>query len=51
MKEALDSAADRQEELLEQAGYKITRTQNIPQVPNQIVNPVGTDQIVRELYD
>lgn len=51
VKEALDLAADRQEELLEQAGYKITRTQNIPQVPNQIVNPVGTDQIVREEYN
>jgi multiple sugar transport system substrate-binding protein len=51
VKEALDSAAERQEQLLEQAGYKITRTQNIPQVPNQIVDPVGMDQIVREKYD
>ena len=51
VKEALDSAAERQEQLLEQSGYKITRTQNIPQVPNQIVNPVGADQIVREQYD
>ena len=51
VKEALDSAAERQEQLLEQAGYKITRTAKIPDVPNEIVNPVGMDQIVREEYN
>jgi multiple sugar transport system substrate-binding protein len=51
VKEALDSAAERQEQLLEEAGYKITRTQKIPDVPNSIVNPVGADQVVREAYD
>ena len=51
VKQALDSAAERQEKLLEKAGYKITRTPNIPAVPNEIVNPIGTDQIVREEYD
>ena len=51
VKEALDSAAERQEQLLEEAGYKITRTAKIPDVPNAIVNPVGTDQVVREEYN
>ena len=44
VKEALNSAAERQEQLLEEAGYKITRTAKIPDVPNAIVNPVGTDK-------
>jgi hypothetical protein len=36
---------------LEKAGYKITRSTNIPEVPDQIVNPVGQDHVVKESYD
>jgi multiple sugar transport system substrate-binding protein len=50
VKQALDSAAERHEKLLEKAGYKITRS-NIPEVPDQIVNPVGQDHVVKESYD
>jgi multiple sugar transport system substrate-binding protein len=51
VKQALDSAAERQEALLMKAGYKITRTPNIPEVPNNIIIPVGKDTVVRESYD
>ncbi len=51
VKQALDSAAERHEKLLEKAGYKITHSANIPEVPDQIVNPVGQDHVVKESYD
>ena len=40
-KVALSMAALRQELLLKKAGYKITRIKNIPEVPDQIVDPIG----------
>ncbi len=51
VKQALDFAAERHEALLQKAGYKITRTANIPEVPDQIVNPVGKDKVQEESYD
>ena len=30
---------------LKRAGYKITRTKNIPEVPDQIVSPCGMDMV------
>jgi len=38
---SLSMAARRQEIVLTKAGYKITRTTNIPEVPDKIVDPVG----------
>lgn len=40
---ALSMAARRQELVLIKAGYKITRTTNIPDVPDKIVDPVGQE--------
>jgi len=45
-KVALSMAARRQELILTKAGYKITRTDNIPDVPDQIVEPVENTAVV-----
>ncbi|MGQ9615239.1 MAG: ABC transporter substrate-binding protein [Spirochaetota bacterium] len=42
---AMQDCAERQEKVMEKAGYKITRTPNIPEVPDQIVFPCGKDKI------
>ena len=47
VKQALDSAAERHEALLMKAGYKITRTANIPEVPSEVA---GDPTVVREEY-
>jgi multiple sugar transport system substrate-binding protein len=39
--QALTDAAIAQEQLLSNAGYKISRTENIPDVPDTVVTPVG----------
>ena len=39
--QALTDAAIAQEQLLSDAGYKITRTENIPNVPDIVLTPVG----------
>lgn len=44
--QALDDAAKRQEEVLERAGYEITRSEQLPEVPDQVVAPVGVDEVV-----
>ncbi len=58
VKDALDSAAERQEAVLVKAGYKITRTANIPEAPSEIVHPkakdgspLAKDQVVKESYE
>jgi multiple sugar transport system substrate-binding protein len=43
--QAMKDCADRQEKVMEKAGYKIKRTANIPEVPDQIVTPVGKDKV------
>jgi multiple sugar transport system substrate-binding protein len=43
--QALNNCVKRQERELKRAGYKITRTKNIPEVPDQIVSPCGMDKI------
>lgn len=45
VKQAMDDCAKRQEREITRGGYKITRTANIPEVPDQLVTPVGKDKI------
>jgi multiple sugar transport system substrate-binding protein len=46
VKQALDDAAKKHERTLRRAGYKIQRSSNIPEVPDQIIAPCGQDEIV-----
>jgi multiple sugar transport system substrate-binding protein len=43
--QAMKDCADRQEKVIEKGGYKIKRTANIPEVPDQLVTPVGKEKI------
>ena len=43
---ALDDAAERHEEVLERAGYEIVRSDSLPEVPDQVVDPVGMDEVM-----
>ncbi|MGI9450299.1 MAG: extracellular solute-binding protein, partial [Geminicoccaceae bacterium] len=45
VEEALGDAASKHERTLERAGYEITRTENLPEVPDTIVDPVGMDEV------
>ena len=45
VQQALDAAAAKHERTLRRAGYRITRTENIPAVPDQIISPVGQDEV------
>ena len=45
VEQALNDCVRRQERELKRAGYKITRTKNIPEVPDQIVSPCGMDKV------
>jgi multiple sugar transport system substrate-binding protein len=51
VEQALADCVKRQERTLKRAGYKITRTENIPEVPDQMVNPVGMDKVTPISYD
>lgn len=51
VKQALDDAAQRHEEVLKGAGYKITRSDKDHEVPDQVVFPVGMDEIVELPFD
>jgi multiple sugar transport system substrate-binding protein len=46
VKQALDDAARKHERTLQRAGYKIKRSSNIPEVPDQIISPCGQDEVV-----
>jgi multiple sugar transport system substrate-binding protein len=46
VKQALDDAARKHERTLQRAGYKIKRSSNIPEVPDQIISPCGQDKVV-----
>ncbi|HEX2529711.1 MAG TPA: extracellular solute-binding protein [Geminicoccus sp.] len=46
VQEALDDAAERHEEVFEEAGYEITRSDELPEVPDTVIAPVGMDQVV-----
>ena len=45
VEEALNDAAAKHEKTLQRAGYEITRTENPPEVPDTIVDPVGVDEV------
>jgi multiple sugar transport system substrate-binding protein len=49
--QALADAAERNERTLMMAGYEITRTDDIPEVPDQIITPVGMDEVVPLPFD
>ena len=51
VEQALNDCVQRQERTLKRAGYKITRTENIPEVPDQIVNPCAMDKVTPINYD
>ena len=51
VEQALNDCAKRQERVLKRAGYKIKRTKNIPDVPDQIVTPCGMDEVTPIKYD
>jgi len=46
VEKALNDCVKRQERVLKRAGYKVTRTKNIPEVPDTIVNPCGVDKVL-----
>ena len=50
VEEALSDAARRHERVLERAGYDITRTADIPEVPDQLVTPVGQGEVDRIVF-
>ncbi|MCC6304789.1 MAG: extracellular solute-binding protein [Rhodobacteraceae bacterium] len=49
--QALADAAARNERTLEMAGYTITRSATLPEVPDQLITPVGTDAVVALPFD
>jgi multiple sugar transport system substrate-binding protein len=49
--QALDDCVKRQERELKRAGYKVTRTEKIPEVPDQLVSPCGKDKITPINYN
>jgi len=46
VEEALTDAAERHEETLERAGYEIKRSAETPEVPDSVISPVGSAEIV-----
>ena len=46
MQQALSDAAEKNERTLERAGYEIKRGEKTPEVPDQVISPVGVDAVV-----
>ncbi len=46
VQQALDDAAERHEETLERAGYEISRSDETPAVPDTMISPVGSAEVV-----
>lgn len=46
VQEALDDAAERHEETLERAGYEIVRSDETPEIPDTVISPVGSAEVV-----
>lgn len=46
VQEALDDAAERHEDVLERAGYEIKRGDSAPEVPDTVITPVGSQEVV-----
>jgi multiple sugar transport system substrate-binding protein len=51
VQQALDDAAAKHERTLQRAGYTIERTENPPEVPDQVITPVGQDEVVALPFD
>ena len=51
VQQALTDAATRHERTLEMAGYEIKRGDSAPEVPDQMITPVGTDEVVPLPFD
>jgi multiple sugar transport system substrate-binding protein len=51
VEQALADAADRHEKTLEAAGYEIKRSDATPEVPDQVIAPVGKDQVEALPFD
>ena len=51
VEQALADAADRNEKTLEAAGYEIKRGDSAPEVPDQVIAPVGKDQVEALPFD
>ena len=45
VQQALDDAAKAHERTLRRAGYKIARSDDKPEVPDQMITPVGMDSV------
>lgn len=46
VEQALADAAERHEETLERAGYEIKRSAEAPEVPDSVISPVGSAEVV-----
>jgi multiple sugar transport system substrate-binding protein len=46
VEEALNDAAKRHERTLQRAGYEIVRSDSIPDVPDQMITPVGQTEVI-----
>jgi len=46
VQQALSDAAEKNERTLERAGYEIKRGEKTPEVPDQMISPVGQDAVV-----
>ncbi|MCR9135186.1 MAG: extracellular solute-binding protein [Alphaproteobacteria bacterium] len=51
VKQALQDAAQKHERTLMAAGYEIKRSDNSPEVPDQMIDPVGMDKVVPLAFD
>lgn len=51
VQQALDDAAEKHERTLTRAGYKITRGETTPEVPDQVISPVGMDKVTPIVVD
>ena len=46
VQQALDDAAAKHERTLQRAGYNIVRSDSLPEVPDTVIAPVGTDEVM-----
>jgi multiple sugar transport system substrate-binding protein len=51
VQQALDDAAERNEQTLQAAGYEIKRSESTPEVPDTVVAPVGKDAVEPLSFD
>ena len=51
VKQALADASAKHERTLQRAGHKIKRSESTPEVPDQVISPVGVDKVVPVTFD